>query len=56
MKLQWGDLTDDHLIKIAGRRDQFIGKMQMMYGATKQAPEKQMKEFIGPHKDHGPRI
>jgi uncharacterized protein YjbJ (UPF0337 family) len=56
MKLQWGDLTDDHLIKIAGRRDQFIGKMQMMYGATKQAPEKQMKEFVGPHKGHGSRI
>ena len=56
MKLQWGDLTDDHLIKIAGRRDQFIGKMQMMYGTTKQATEKQMKEFVGPHKGHGPRI
>jgi uncharacterized protein YjbJ (UPF0337 family) len=56
VKLQWGDLTDDHLSKIAGRRDQFIGKMQMMYGATKQANKKQIKEFVGPHKVHGPRI
>jgi len=28
MKLQWGKLTDDHLCKIAGRRDQFTGKIQ----------------------------
>ena len=33
MKLQWGKLTDDHLSKIAGRRDQLTGKMQKTYGA-----------------------
>lgn len=62
MKLQWGKLTDDHLSKIAGRRDQLTGKMQKTYGATKQVTEEQVKdlsqvkEFVGPHKDHGPRI
>ncbi len=56
MKLQWGNLTDDHLSKIAGRHDQFTGKMQKTYGATKLAAEKQIKEFVGPHKDHDPRI
>ena len=56
MKLQWGKLTDDHLSKIAGRRDQFTGKMQKTYAATKQVTEEQVKEFAGPHKDHDPRI
>jgi len=56
VKLQWGKLTDDHLSKIAGRRDQFTGKMQKAYAATKQATEKQVKEFVGPHKGQDPRV
>ena len=56
MKLQWGRLTDDHLSKIAGRRDQLTGKIQKSYATTKQATEETVKEFVGPHKDHGPRI
>lgn len=56
MKLQWGKLTDDHLSKIAGKRDQFTGKIQKAYGATKQVTEEQAREFVGPFKDRGPRI
>ena len=56
VKLQWGKLTDDHLSKLAGRHDQVTGKIQKTYAATKLATEKQIKEFVGPHKDHGPRI
>jgi uncharacterized protein YjbJ (UPF0337 family) len=62
MKLQWGNLTNDYLSKLAGRRDQFNGKIQKTYGATKQATEKQagnlpeIKELVGPYKDHGPQI
>lgn len=56
VKLQWGNLTHDHLSKIAGRHDQLTGKMQKIYGATKQVVEGQVKEFVGPNKDHGPRI
>ena len=56
VKLQWGNLTDDHLSKLAGKRDQLTGKIQKSYAATKQTTDKQMKEFVGPHKDYGPRI
>jgi len=56
MKLQWGNLTHDHLSKIAGRHDRLTGKIQKTYGATKQTTEKQVKKFVGPHKDHGSRI
>jgi uncharacterized protein YjbJ (UPF0337 family) len=34
VKLQWGNLTHDHLSKIAARQDQLTGKMQKTYGAT----------------------
>lgn len=56
VKLQWGKLTHDHLSKLAGKRDQFTGQLQKTYGATKQATEERAKEFVGPRKDHGPRI
>ena len=32
IKEQWGDLTDDRLDEIAGRRDQLEGKIQERYG------------------------
>ncbi len=56
VKLQWGNLTHDHLSKIAGRRDQLTGKVQKTYATTKHATEEMAKEFVGPLKDHGPRI
>lgn len=56
MKLQWGKLTDDHLSKIAGRRDRLTGIVQKTYATTKQATEEKAREFVGPLKDHGPRI
>ena len=62
VKLQWGKLTHDHLRKIAGRHDQLTGKIQKTYAATNQVTEEQVrnlslvKEFVGPHKDHGPHI
>jgi uncharacterized protein YjbJ (UPF0337 family) len=62
MKLQWGNLTHDYLSKLAGRRDQLTGKIQKAYGATKQVTDEQVrelpqvKEFVGLHKHHNPRI
>jgi len=35
IKEKWGDLTDDDLDKIAGRRDQLEGKIQERYGLKK---------------------
>ncbi|HTN35115.1 MAG TPA: CsbD family protein [Marinobacter sp.] len=37
----WGKLTDDDLDKIAGRRDNFIGKVQEKYGMKKDEAEKE---------------
>ena len=56
MKWQWGKLTHDHLSKLAGRHDQYTGKIQKTYAATRQATEEQVREFVGPRQDQGPRI
>lgn len=41
-KEQWGQLTDDDLSVVAGRRDQLAGKIQERYGVAKEEAEKQV--------------
>ena len=36
IKEQWGRFTDDELDVVAGKRDQFLGKLQEKYGITKE--------------------
>ena len=42
---KWGDLTDDDLDVIAGRREQLTGKVQERYGIAKDEAEKQVAEW-----------
>ncbi|TXG77538.1 MAG: CsbD family protein [Rhodocyclaceae bacterium] len=45
VKQQWGKLTDDDLDVIAGKREQLAGRVQERYGLTRDAAEKQVKEW-----------
>lgn len=45
VKAQWGELTDDRLDEIAGRREQLKGEIQQAYGISKDEAEKQVKDF-----------
>jgi uncharacterized protein YjbJ (UPF0337 family) len=54
VKEQWGRLTDDHLDKIAGKRDQLAGKIQETYAIDKEEAEKQIKTFEERNKDYRP--
>jgi uncharacterized protein YjbJ (UPF0337 family) len=42
VKEQWGKLTDDDLDRIAGKRDQLLGKIQSTYGVGKDEADKQL--------------
>lgn len=46
IKEKWGDLTDDDLDKIAGRRDQIEGLIQQRYGLTKDEARKQVDQWF----------
>jgi uncharacterized protein YjbJ (UPF0337 family) len=54
VKEQWGKLNDNHLDKIAGKRNQRAGKIQETYGIDKDKAEKQIKAFEERHKDNRP--
>lgn len=42
---KWGKLTNDDLDVIAGKRDQFVGRLQERYGLLRDEAEKQVDEF-----------
>ena len=55
VKARWGDLTDDHLDVIAGKRVELSGKIQEAYGITKDEAEQQIKVFEKRTKDYRPK-
>lgn len=42
---KWGDLTDDDLAVVDGKREELVGRVQERYGVAKEEAEKQVKEF-----------
>jgi uncharacterized protein YjbJ (UPF0337 family) len=45
VKETWGDLTDDELDQIAGKRDVLLGKIQERYGVEKDEAERRLRDF-----------
>lgn len=55
VKARWGNLTDDHLDAIAGKRVTLAGKIHDAYGITKDEAEKQIRIFEHRNKDYRPK-
>lgn len=45
VKEQWGELTDDDLDLIEGKRDQLVGRIQKRYGLEQDKAEEQIKDW-----------
>jgi len=45
VKETWGDLTDDEIDQIAGKRDILLGKIQERYGMQKDEAERKLRDF-----------
>jgi uncharacterized protein YjbJ (UPF0337 family) len=46
-KEQWGNLTDDDLSIVEGKRDQLAGRIQERYGVGKDEAERQINQWLG---------
>lgn len=42
---KWGDLTDDDLDRIAGKRDRMVGLVQERYGKARAQAERDVDEW-----------
>ena len=45
VKQQWGNLTDDDLAKVTGKREELEGVLQTRYGYTKDQVKKQLDDW-----------
>jgi len=43
---KWGELTDDEVDQIAGKRDKLAGLLQERYGYTQLEAERQIDDFL----------
>lgn len=43
---KWGKLTDDDIEQIAGRRTQFIGRVQERYGIAHEEATRRVDEYV----------
>lgn len=50
VKEKWGKLTDNDLTEINGQREQMLGKLQSLYGYSKEQAEKEWKDFQNKHR------
>ncbi|MDX2266132.1 MAG: CsbD family protein [Hyphomicrobiales bacterium] len=41
----WGNITDDDLERMAGKRDELVGKIQERYGIAKDEAERQVDDW-----------
>ena len=52
---QWGKLTDDELDTINGRREALSGRIQELYGISKDEAEEQIENFARLVSEHEPK-
>lgn len=45
VKQQWGELTNDDLDQIDGRREELVGRLQQRYGYAKEEAEREIDQF-----------
>jgi uncharacterized protein YjbJ (UPF0337 family) len=45
VKEKWGQLTDDDMTQVEGRRDTLIGRIQERYGVAKDEAQRQVDDF-----------
>jgi uncharacterized protein YjbJ (UPF0337 family) len=51
VKQKWAKLTDDDLEYIAGKRENFVGKLQERYGIEKEEAQKRADEWARQQKE-----
>jgi uncharacterized protein YjbJ (UPF0337 family) len=44
-KAKWGDMTDDDLTKVEGKRDHLVGLVQEKYGHAKADAEREVDDW-----------
>lgn len=49
IKERWGDFTDDEIQELSGKREKFLGALQVKYGMTQEAAERELDDWASKH-------
>ena len=52
MKEWWGQLTDDDLDRVGGKRDELVGLLQEKYGYAKEKAEEEIDRRLNQFAEH----
>ncbi|WP_444678451.1 CsbD family protein [Halomonas sp. E19] len=44
-RASWGELTDDELDQVGGKKDELVGKIQKRYGLEREEAERQVDDW-----------
>ena len=44
-RARWGEITDDELDQIGGKKDQLVGKLQQKYGLEREEAERRADDW-----------
>lgn len=48
-KIAWGQLTEDELLQVEGRKEKLIGLVQERYAISRDVADRQVKAFFSKH-------
>ncbi len=46
VRQKWGELTDDDIERVAGKRDELVGILQEKYGRSREEAEEEVNDFL----------
>ena len=55
LKEKWGDITDDELQQLDGRRDQLSGMLQKKYGIARDQVERDLDDWVSTYREKATR-
>ena len=44
-RASWGEITDDELTQVGGKKDQLVGKLQQKYGLEREEAERRADDW-----------
>ena len=51
IRQKWGELTDDDVVRVAGRRQELVGIIQERYGRAQEEAEREVDDFLDAYVD-----
>ena len=56
IRRQWGRISDDDIARINGDRELLLGRLQELYGRTREQAEEELERFMAEQEEPEPHV